>query len=279
VAFREIVLDIGHKVFGLSDSKVERRFYPIPDQNAGRATMKVVVPTSLLASNNNVRVFRMFWAAPDSERARAKVSSCFDKTVPLPDLVLESATQSLTLIGVDSKGAASYILYGNGLEKASVVAGGIKATLEAVGSLPRDHALLIRVKKKDLKKNTKLVLQRSSPYGLLVLDLPQPEATPPKDTKPPAPPKITIDSPIVQNTDELSVSVERPEDLNSVKMNDVPLLFDRNKDSILLKNLKASNVTSEQLTRELVFEYKDKTVVKVKLDVVSARVGVKVTDH
>jgi hypothetical protein len=42
-----------------------------------------------------------------------------------------------------------------------------------------------------------------------------------------------------------------------------------------LVSLKADRVTTEQKTLELVFQFKDKTKVPVKLEVVAARVNVK----
>jgi hypothetical protein len=71
------------------------------------------------------------------------------------------------------------------------------------------------------------------------------------------------------------VPVEKVEDLASVKMGEKELQYTKGKDSIRLKNMRADGVTTEQKTRELTFEFKDKTKVAVKLEVVAARVGVK----
>ena len=76
----------------------------------------------------------------------------------------------------------------------------------------------------------------------------------------------------------MDVSLENAKDLSSVKMGDKVLRYlppEKDKTSIHLINLKADGVTTEQKTRELTFEFKDKTKVTVKLEVVSARIGVK----
>jgi len=168
---------------------------------------------------------------------------------------------------VDTKGKGTYLLYGNGLANATVLLPA-KAKLSAVNGLPKDRVLLLEIEKDDLQGVKKLLFQKASGQHLLVLDLPQADAKA-------QPPKVTIDSPVIQNTDEMEVAVEKVDDLASVKMGEKDLQYTKGKDSIRLKNLRADGVTAEQKTRELTFEFKDKTKVAVKLEVVAARVGTK----
>ena len=125
---------------------------------------------------------------------------------------------------------------------------------------------MIEISKDGLKQTKKLVVQKEDQERPLVLDLPQPDG---------AGPKVSLESPVIQNTDEMDVSIDKVEDLVSVKMGEKELKYMPGKDMIRLKNLRADGVTSQQKTQELIFEFKDKTKVKVKLEVVAARVGVK----
>jgi hypothetical protein len=100
----------------------------------------------------------------------------------------------------------------------------------------------------------------------LFLDIPQPEAKPPK---------VTLDSPVIVNTSQLEVPVERVEDLVSVTMGEKKLQYTKGKDAIRFTNLRGDGVTNEQSTREIVFGFNDGTKVTLKLEVVAQRVGVK----
>jgi hypothetical protein len=258
-----ILLDVGHRVFGLGDTQVTRD----PSPAAPRIT--AVVPTALLVAAGQVRAFKIFWTAPDGDEASLSQSACFNSVWQLPDFALDSAVERLVLVAVDKDGNASYLLYGNGLAKATVLPPG-KASLSPVDNLPRDRVLLVQVKKEDLPTTKKLILQKTDGNRPLVLDLPLPDA------KPQPPPKISLDSPVVQNTDVMEIPVERAGDLTSVKMGDKQLQAEpAGKDSIRLKNLRADGVTSEQKTRELTFAFKDGTKLTLKLEVVAARVAVK----
>jgi hypothetical protein len=255
----EILLEIGHRVFGLSDTTASRDFK--------NGTITAVVPTSLLIAGQRLRVFRPFYTSPEGSLKTDDPNTCFNKFSDL-GVGLDSAVERVVLIEVDKDGNAKYLLYGNDLAKAEVVPKG-KGDLKPVGSLPEDKVRLLIVSKENLATIKKLVLQKGGNQRPLVLDLPQPES------KPQSPPKVTIDSPVIQNTDELDVSVEKVDDLNSVKMGEKELKKIKGKGSIRLINLRADGVTSEQKSQELTFEYKDKTKVTVKLEVVAARVGVK----
>jgi hypothetical protein len=117
-----------------------------------------------------------------------------------------------------------------------------------------------------LASTKKLVLQMDEGRRPLVLDIPQPE---------PKPPKVALDSPVIVNTNQLDVPVERVEDLVSVKMGDKKLQYTKGKDFIRFTSLRADVVTNEQSTKEIVFEFNDGTKVTLKLEVVAQRVGVK----
>src|SRR5258708_8994989 len=255
------LLEIGNKVFGLRDTLVKW------DMQANPPTMTAIVPTSLLVAGQKIRAFRMFWTAPDGEMALDPRRQCFNSSKDLDDFGLDSATERLLLVSVDAKGKGTYILYGNKLTNATVLPP-TKAKLLAVDGLPRDRVLLLEIEKDDLQGVKKLLLQKANGQRPLVLDLPQPDSKA-------QPPKVTLDSPVIQNTDEMEVPVEKVEDLASVKMREKELEYTKGKDSIRLKNMRAEGVTTEQRTRELTFEFKDKTKVAVKLEVVAARVGVR----
>jgi len=256
----DVLLDVGHKVFGLTDTVVKRNFTPsVPSITA-------VVPTALLVAGRKVRAFRLFWSEPVDDDTGQPRNSCFDKAETLSDFDLDSAVERLVLVSVDGQGKATYLLYGNGLKDAKILVPK-DATITPVDNVARDRIAIIEITSP--KQTKKLVLQRGDKERPLVLDIPQAEAAA-------AGPKVTLDSPVIQNTDEMDVSVEKLDDLASVKMDDKELHYiKKDKDTIRLKSLKADGVTSEQKTQELVFEYKDKTKVKVKLEVVAARVSVK----
>lgn len=266
----DVLLDVGHKVFGLADTVVAR------DMSKSSPNIIAAVPTSLLVAGGKVRAFRLFWTAPDGRQVNEPRIRCFDSSHPLPGFSLDSAVERLVLVAADNE-QTSYLLYGNGLKEAVVlykeadtskegqeVDEGIELT--AVGGLPEDRVRLLTIKNDKLSTMKKLVLQKYRDQRPLVLDLPQPEK--------PQPPKVTLDSPIIQNTEELEVAVERVGELRSVKMGDKELKYIPGKDSVRLINLRNDGVTVEQRTRELTFEFNDKTKVVVKVGVVAARVGV-----
>jgi len=255
------LLEIGNKIFGLRDTTTKW------DMKVNPPTMTVVVPSSLLVASQKIRAFRIFWTAPDGEMALDPRAQCFNSSKDLADFGLDSSIERLVLVSVDTKGKGTYLLYGNGLANATVLLPA-KAKLSAVNGLPKDRVLLLEIEKDDLQGVKKLLFQKASGQHLLVLDLPQADAKA-------QPPKVTIDSPVIQNTDEMEVAVEKVDDLASVKMGEKDLQYTKGKDSIRLKNLRADGVTAEQKTRELTFEFKDKTKVAVKLEVVAARVGTK----
>jgi len=257
----DILLDVGHKVFGLADTAVKRDLTPTAP------TVTAIVPTALLVSGRKVRVFRMFWTAPNNGQSADPQSNCFDTAKDLSDFDLDSAVERLVLVSVDADGKATYLLYGNGLDHAKIL---VPAGLNVVpfDNVGQGRIARIDITKEILKQTKKIVLQKTDKERPLVLDVPQPDAAA-------TGPKVTLDSPVIQNTDEMEVSVEKVEDLVSVKMGDKSLRYAKGKDTIRLKFLKADGVTSEQKTQELVFEFKDKTKVKVKLEVVAARVGIK----
>ena len=255
------LLEIGNKIFGLRDTTIKW------DMKVNPPTMTVVVPSSLLVASQKIRAFRIFWTAPDGEMALDPRAQCFNSSKDLADFGPDSSIERLVLVSVDTKGKGTYLLYGNGLANATVLLPA-KAKLSAVNGLPKDRVLLLEIEKDDLQGVKKLLFQKASGQHLLVMDLPQADAKA-------QPPKVTIDSPVIQNTDEMEVAVEKIDDLASVKMGEKDLQYTKGKDSIRLKNLRADGVTAEQKTRELTFEFKDKTKVAVKLEVVAARVGTK----
>ncbi|HTG36543.1 MAG TPA: hypothetical protein VLB76_26800 [Thermoanaerobaculia bacterium] len=261
----EILLDIGHKIYGLGDTVVRRNFK--------KKTITAVVPTSALIAGQRLRVFRLFWTSPEGSLEKDDPNTCFNKFAPL-GVGLDSAVERLVLVTSD-KEKTTYLLYGNNLKESVVLLpkeGDKKdkdIELTAVGDLPEDRVRLLTIKTDKLPAIKKLVIQKKSTGRPLVLDLPQPES------KPAQPPKITLDSPVIQNTDELDVAVERGGDLRSVKLGKKELTYTPGEASIRLTNLRSAGVTSEQKTQELTFEYTDTTKVTVKLDVVAARVGVK----
>jgi hypothetical protein len=257
----DVLLDIGHKIFGLADTVVKR------DSTATAPTITAIVPTALLVSARKVRAFRMFWTSPDDSSGQPR-SDCFDKSSSLSDFDLDSAVERLMLVSVDAEGKATYLLYGNGLKHVKILVpkDPKDAKVIPVDNVGQDRVAMIEISKDGLKQTKKLVVQKEDQERPLVLDLPQPDA---------AGPKVSLDSPVIQNTDEMDVSIDKVEDLVSVKMGEKELKYTPGKDMIRLKNLRADGVTSQQKTQELIFEFKDKTKVKVKLDVVAARVGVK----
>lgn len=261
-----ILIDIGHKIFGLTDTQVTRDI-----RNPKALVLSAAVPTSLLVANPQVRAFRLFWAVPSGDISTFPNRDCFDKVKPLDAFGLDSTVEHLVLASVDKKGNASYLLYGNGLLGVKVLAPK-HVKLSPVDKLSLERLLLLTVSKNDLQTTKKLLLQKADGSRPVVLDLPVPEAAKPTPSN-----KVTLDSPVIQNTDIMEASVEKADNLISVKMGDKSLQIERikGKDSVLLKNLRADGVTSEQKTQTLTFAFKDGTKTTVKLEVVAARVGLK----
>jgi hypothetical protein len=255
----DVLLDVGHKVFGLADSPVKR--------DSTLHTIAAIVPTTLLVAGRGVRAFHLFWTSPDryTEAAAQARNECFASSWTLKDFDIDAPAEKLVLISVDPKGNATYLLYGNSLSKAKILFPD-HVTSSKLDNAPEDRMLLLNVQKADMATTKKLVLQMEDGRRPLVLDIPQPE---------PKPPKVTLDSPVIVNTNQLDVPVERVDDLVSVKMGEKKLQYTKGKDFIRFTSLRADGVTSEQSTREIVFEFNDGTKVTVKLEVVAQRVGVK----
>ncbi len=252
----KLLLDVGGKVYGLKDAPLKRENSP------HRVVVSAVVPTALLVANPKVRVFRPFWS--DTEGVGAH---CYDANYNLTNFGLDSAVERLVLVSVAANGDATYILYGNGLTQAKILVPSSGTTLAPVDNVPQGRIRLLTITKSALATTKKIVLQKEDGQRPLVLDIPEAKATPPN---------VTIDSPVVQNTDELDVSAENAADIGSVVMEKKILKWKPVNDStIRLLNLRAEGVTNEQKSRELTIQYRDGVKVTVKFEVVAARVGVK----
>ena len=253
---QELLLSIGGKALGLRDAVVKRA------RNLAGPIITAVVPTALLVSNPRVRVFRPFWSDMDGAGKH-----CYDAKYELTDFGQDSATERLVLVSVGANGDAVYVLYGNGLDQARILVPNSGATLAAVDNIAQGRIRLLTITKSALEITKKVVLQKADSQRPLVLDIPDPKATPPK---------VTIDSPVIQNTDELDISAEHASEIASVMMDKKTLKWKPVDDStIRLANLKADGVTNEQKSREITIQYKNGLKVTVKFEVVVARIGVK----
>ena len=252
----ELLLAIGGKVFGLRDSIVKR------ERTGDGPVITVVVPTALLIANPYVRVFRPFWSDMDGDGKH-----CYDDRANLAEFGPDSATESLVLVSVAANGDAVYILYGNNLENAKILVPTSGASLAPVDSIAQGRIRLLTIAKSALDTTKKVVLQKADAQRPLVLDVPDSAA---------APPKASIDSPVVQNSDELEIAADHAADIVSVLMGKKTLRWKPVDDStIRLLNLKADGVTGEQKSRELTIQYKSGVKVTAKFEVVAARIGVK----
>jgi hypothetical protein len=254
-----VLLDVGHKVFGLSDSPVTR--------DTASHSIIAVVPTSLLVTGRGVRAFRPFWTSPEPylQSGDQAHNECFTAFWELKGFDIDTPAEKLVLLAVGPKGDATYLLYGNDLANAKVLSpeNVVRTKLD---NTPEDRMLLLKIAKADLGTTKKLVLQKEDGRRPLILDIPQPESKPPK---------VTLDTPVILNTNQLDVPVEHVENLASVVMGEKKLQYTKGKDFVRFTNLRGDGVTNEQSTRELVFEFNDGTKVTAKLDVVAQRVGVK----
>jgi len=253
---REFMLFIGSKVFGLGDAPVKR------ERSGSNLVVTAVVPTSLLVANPNVRVFRPFW----SDVSGNGKQYC-DDSHDVPDFGQDSAKERLVLVSVAANGDATYILYGNGLDQAKVLIPSSGTAFTPIDSLPQGRIRLLTITKAALATTKKIVLQKVDKQGPLLLDVPDAKS---------ALPKASVDSPVVQNTDELDVQADRARDITAVTMDDKKLKWKPVDDStIRLVNLKADGVTDEQKSREVTIQYNNGTSASVKFEVVAARIGVK----
>jgi hypothetical protein len=253
---KKLLLAIGGRVFGLKDAVVKRE--------SGRAgpIITAIVPTALLILNPEVRVFQPFWSDRDGRGLH-----CRDASYSITGFGQDSTIERLILVSVDKDGNAVYLLYGNGLDKAKLLVPDTDASLEQVDNITGGRIRLLKIKKSALLITKKIVLQKADKQRPLVLDLPDAKATPPK---------ASVDSPVIQNTAELDLSVEQANDVTAVKLDDKVLKYKPvDKSTIRLLNLKVDGVTNEQKTREITIEYRNGAKVTVKLEVVAARIGVK----
>ncbi len=265
-----MLLDIGHKIFGLNDTAA------VIDRNDHDSRMSAIVPTALLVASRKVRAFELFAVRTSGPgEMRPEGEPCLSDEYALPDFALDAAVEQVTLLAVDKKGTASYLLVGNGLAHAKVV-GDTTVRLQPLDGVPGDRMVLLEVPKAFLATHKKLVLQKLDankvPQRPILLDLP-----PPTPQAKPALPKIGLDSPVVQNTDLMVVPVEKVANLDSVTMDGTKLSSPvvAGKDAVLLNNLRQEGVTSEQKTRHLVFTFNNGTTETLALEVVAQRVGVK----
>jgi hypothetical protein len=253
----KLLLVIGGKVFGLRDAPVQRQ------SGTDGPIITVTVPTALLISNPQVRVFLPFWSNVESTGTQN-----FDSSYPLDTLFgLDSTVDHITLVSLDQDGNGTYLLYGNGLEKAKILMPDTGVTLQAIDNVPQGRLRLVKITKAALQTTKKVVLQKDDKQRPLLLDIP--------DAKP-TPPKVSVDSPVIVGSTELDLSAEQANDIASVKLGDKSLQWKPvDKSTIRLLNLKADGVTNEQKTREIAIEYKNGVKVTLKIDVVAARIGVK----
>ena len=126
------------------------------------------MPTALLISSAQVRVFLPFWSDVEATRAQN-----FDVSHPLDTLFgLDSAVDHLALVSVDQDGDGTYLLYGNGLDKAKVLVPGTGATLQALDNVPQARLRLLKITKAALATTKKIVLQKDDTQRPLLLDIP-----------------------------------------------------------------------------------------------------------
>ncbi|MGA3241793.1 MAG: hypothetical protein ABSG03_36490 [Bryobacteraceae bacterium] len=251
----QLLLEIGGKVYGLRDVPVKRESGPV---------ITAVVPTASLVSNPDIRVFRPFWN--DAQIGNQFVGCGYD-VKRITEFDQDSATEHLVLVSVAANGDAVYVLYGNGLDNARILVPTSGATLAPVDSVAPTRLRLLTMTKGALDTTKKIVLQKSDGERPLVIDVPDTKAMPPK---------VTVDSPVIQNTDELNLSAEHAGDIASVTMGKTTLKWKSVDDSsIRLLNLKADGVTNEQKSQTLTVQYKNGVKVTVNFEVVVARIGVK----
>jgi hypothetical protein len=252
----ELLLEIGGKVFGLKDAIVKR------ERNQSGPIITAVVPTALLVSNPSVRVFRPFWSDMDGDGKH-----CYDNKHDLTEFGQDSAAERLVFVSVDTNGNAVYLMYGNGLDHAKLLVPEKDASLEAVDGIAGGRIRLLRIKKSLLQTTKKVVIQKEDKQRPLLLDLPDAKTTAAK---------VSVDSPVILNTEEIDVSIEQADDVGTVKLDEKVLKWKPvDKSTIRLLNLKADGVTNEQKSREITIEYKNGAKAALKFEVVAARIGVK----
>src|ERR1039458_2197981 len=192
---------------------------------------------------------------------------CYDAKYDLEQFGLGSAMEHLVLVSLDADGNAVYVVYGNGLGNAKLLVPEKDAVLEQVDGVSPGHIRLLKIKKSAGLTTKKVVLQKEANQQPLLLELPE--------AKPTAP-KVSVDSPVILNTNEIEVSAEQAGDVANVKLDDKVLKWKPvDKSTIRLLNLKADGVTNEQKSREITIEYKNGAKATLRFEVVAARIGVK----
>lgn len=238
-----LVMVIGGRVFGYSDSPIQRE----------GDTLSAVVPTSWIIAHPEVTVKPLF-APKDFEDRR-----------PLIDYDPTSQTERLLLFE-QGKSSAKFILYGSRLGELKIIyPEDVKG--EIIGGANDARTMLVLELTADQLKNYKQMILQRGDERPFVIALPTLEF---KDAKPPDPKaaeRITV------NADEVVIQGAGFNDLVRVTFRGRSIPFEVSEDGklVTLKKLRSHGVTRSATTQPLQFIFKDRKST-VNLEVVTTKV-------
>jgi hypothetical protein len=289
------LLNVANHVFGLSDAPITRDL----DTRTAIATFTAIVPTALLASARNVSVQPLFWNTKDSNtRFNYKL------TAPIPDMPLESTADKITLVGTvkkttDAGGAegknlvndppaalkppvdqpaettyATFMLTGNTLANAKILLpSGIDWCCPGYMAKNQGTIRFFQLKQDDWKAYKGIVIDKGDGGRPELLTLP----APPDDKSSTPTPVLTPKYRVTVGMDDaafIGTNVDKLK-IKSVTFNKKPLnlpTLSSDKKSLILTGLYAAGVTTEPVTRDLVFEFQNGEKATVTLEVVNNKV-------
>jgi len=255
-----LVFTIGNRVFGYKDAPF------LPDDGT---SLRAIVPTALLLANPAITVKPLF--APDVYAAQAV----------LPSTPFGQAERIALL--EQGKDASTFLLYGSRLDQASILspAGVTLKTTPDANSLRQ-----FDLTSDQIKAHKQILLQRGSEHPILVA-LPAADSSG-SQANSPQPQQVSVNATVgIQNELAQSLAAQAPatvgadqatftganlNNLQAVTFNGKTIAMEVSADgkSVVLKGLKASQVTASAVPQVLQFVYKA-NMVPVKLDVVEKK--------
>ncbi len=256
-------LIVANRVFGLSDSPIVR----IPINQDGYVEFRAIVPTSLVTTARRASVQPLFWGTKATAKGQNYLLSA-----NIGYIGLESTSEKIVLVG-KTKDQATFMLTGNRLDSA-VIKGPASACFTHDIAM-RDTATIrfFTLSLDDWKLYKGVLLQKT------VNERPELVTLPALDDKAASTPLLTPKYRITVGMDDVALVGDNLEKLytnissvtfNNTKTLAVSLALD--KKSLIVSGLVAAGVTTEPITRDINFAFKDGTKATVTLEVVSSKV-------
>lgn len=245
-------LVVGNRMFGLTDSSFERT---VQETNHS-VTYRVVVPIALLGSAREVEIVPLF-RKTEKYRLRTKVDV----------FSLSSSSEKLVMIEKNDQGAR-FVLTGNRLKNATVLAPGGLSLKPLQGVADDDSIRLLEMKTDQLKTAKQILVQKVTGERPIFVSVPSSEE------KGSSQPGLAVKGRVTIGADEATVNGDGLEKLKAVRFKKKLILFilSDDKKSVTLKGLAAAGVTGVATEQELECEFVDGKKSSVKIDVVNSKI-------